>query len=166
MRRAVAHHRKPDAKAARSAIDALAQKRPDDPFIHELRGQILLESRDLGGAVNAYARAANLAPRNALILAGYGRALLAAKQKGALDVLRRARDLDPRSPRLLRDLAQANAAAGQNGQASLATAERYALLGRLKDAEIHATRATGLLPRGSPGWRRADDILAAAKRQK
>ncbi len=166
MRRAVAHHRKPDAKAARSAIDALAQKRPDDPFVHELRGQILLESRDLGGAVNAYARAAKLAPRNALVLAGYGRALLAAKQKGALDVLRRARDLDPRSPRLLRDLAQAYAATGQNGQASLATAERYALLGRLNDAEIHATRATGLLPRGSPGWRRADDILAAAKRQK
>lgn len=166
LRRAVAHHRKPDPSKARAEIDALARKRPDDPFVHELRGQILLESRDLGGAVNAYARAANLAPRNALILAGYGRALLAAKQPGALDVLRRARDLDPRSPRLLRDLAQAYAARGQNGQASLATAERYALVGRLNDAEIHAGRAVGILPRGSPGWRRADDILAAAKRRK
>ena len=166
MQRAVALHRKPDAKAARRAIDTLVQKRPDDPFIHELRGQILLESRDLSGAVNAYARAAKIAPRNALILAGYGRALLAAKQPGALDVLRRARDTDPRSPRLLRDLAQAYANEGQNGQAALATAERYALLGRLNDAEIHANRATGLLPRGSPGWRRADDILAAARRAK
>jgi predicted Zn-dependent protease len=166
MRRAVAHHRKPDARAARIEIDALTAKRPDDPFVHELRGQILLESRDIAGGVTAYGQAAELAPSNALILAGYGRALLAAGRPEALDVLRRARDRDPRDPRLLRDLAQAYARKGETGQATLATAERYALLGRMDDAGIHAQRATGLLPRGSPGWRRADDILAASKRSK
>jgi hypothetical protein len=33
----------------------------------------------------------------------------------------------------------------------------------LKDAAIHAKRAEGLLPRGSEGWRRAQDILIAAE---
>ena len=166
LMRAVAYHRRPDAKAARAEIDRLAAKRPKDPFVHELRGQILLESRDIAGAVAAYGRAAELAPGHALILAGYGRALLAAGRPEALDVLTRARARDPGDPRLLRDLAQAHAKAGDNGQASLATAERYALLGRLKDAEINARRAVDLLPRGTPGWRRAEDILSAAARAK
>ncbi len=135
--------------------------------MHELRGQILLESRDLSGAVRAYARAAELAPRNALILGGLGRAYLAAGDSGrALDVLTKARARDSRNPTLLRDLAVAYAEAGQNGQASLATAERYALVGRGADAAVHAKRASGLLPTGSTGWRRAQDILDAQRRKR
>jgi len=64
---------------------------------------------------------------------------------------------------MMRDLAVAYAKSGNNGMASLATAERYALQGRLKDAGIHAKRAAGLLPRGSAGWNRAQDVLRAAK---
>jgi predicted Zn-dependent protease len=48
-----------------------------DPFYQELQGQILYESRRYDAAITAYARAVELAPREALILAGYGRALLA-----------------------------------------------------------------------------------------
>jgi predicted Zn-dependent protease len=164
MRRAVALHRKPDPKAANRAIEALAAKRPKDPYVAELQGQIYLEGGSVSKAVNAYGRAASLAPSNGLILAGYGRALLAANHRDALKVLRRARDRDPGNARLLRDLARSFAAAGDGGNASLATAERYVLLGRMNDAGIHAGRAVGLLPRGSPGWRRADEIVAASRR--
>jgi predicted Zn-dependent protease len=167
MRRAVAYHRKPDTKNARKEINALLAKRPKDPFVHELKGQILLESRQFGAAVNAYANAVKLSPNHPLILSGYGRALLALKtadgNKRALSVLQKARARDFLNPGLLRDIAVAYARAGQNGQASLATAERYALTGRLKDASVHAKRASDMLPNGSPGWRRAQDILAAAK---
>jgi predicted Zn-dependent protease len=48
--------------------------------------------------------------------------------------------------------------------AALVTAERYALQGRLKDAGLHARRATDLLPRGSAPWRRAQDVLIASER--
>ena len=162
MRRAIAYHRQANADRARSEIDTLARMRPTDPFVHELRGQILVESRALGPAVQAYARAVELRPRDPLILASYGRALLAAERYGpALDVLVRARGQDARNPALLRDLAVAYARNGQNGMASVSTAERYAMLGRPEDAVIHAKRAAGLLPAGSPGRRRAEDILAA-----
>lgn len=167
MREAVAYHRQPNAKKAITTIDKLVAMRPNDPFIHELRGQILLESRNFNAATQAYGRAVDLAPNNPLILGGYGRALLAvntkASNKRALGALERARARDFRDAGILRDLGLAYARAGQNGMASLATAERYALQGRLSDAALHAKRAAGLLPRGSAPWQRAQDVLRAAK---
>jgi len=167
LTRAVAYHRMPKTKDALANMNALVAKKPNDPYYQELRGQILLESRQFNAAVSAYKRAVALAPKHALIQAGYGRALLAAgRTKEALRTLKAARARDFRNPSMLRDLAQAYAQTGNPGMASVATAERYALLGRLKDAEIHAKRAEGLLPRGSSGWLRAQDILVAAKRVK
>lgn len=165
MRKAVAHHRQSNATAALAEIDALVAKRPNDPFFQELRGQILLESRRFGAAVQAYTRAVELAPGNPLILAGLGQALLtqddAASNRRALEVLETSRSRDARNPRMMRDLAQAYARTGNAGMASLATAERYALLGRAEDAGIHAQRAAGALPNGSPGRRRAEDLIQA-----
>ncbi|OLS52524.1 M48 family metalloprotease [Rhodovulum sulfidophilum] len=170
MRRAVAWHRTPDARRAMAEIARLEAARGSDPFVQELKGQILLESRQFGPAVQAYARAVQMAPKEPLILAGYGRALLAldrpAESRKALAALEKARARDPRDPRMLRDLAVAYARTGNNGMASVATAERYAVAGRMKTAAVHARRAEGLLPRGSPGWLRADDILAAAEKLK
>ncbi len=167
MRRAIVLHRLPKPAAAISEIAALVTMKPNDPFYAELQGQILLENRQFAAAVNAYARAADLAPKNAMIQAGYGRALLAVdtgqSNRRALDVLAQAYGRDPFSPRMARDLALAYARGGKPGMASLVTAERYALIGRLQDATVHAKRAQGLLARGSPGWRRAEDILTAAR---
>lgn len=164
MRQAIAWHRTPDPRKAIDAIDRLAAMRPKDPFVHDLRGQILLENRQFAAAVAAYRQAAALAPQNALIQAGYGRALLAADQpKAALDALVTARGRDFRNQMMLRDLAVAYAKTGQDGMASLVTAERYALMGRLPDALIHANRASGLLPRGSAPFNRAQDVVFAAE---
>ena len=83
--------------------------------------------------------------------------------RAALTQLEAARTRDFRDARVLRDLGQAYAETGQNGMASLAVAERYALQGRMKDAGYHAERASGLLPRGSPPWQRAQDVAVAAE---
>lgn len=167
MRQAAAYHRQSDLKKALKAIDGAIALRPKDPFLRDLKGQILLEGRQFTSGVTTFQSAAAMAPRNALILGGLGRAQLAAGQyKAALASLERARSLDFSDARVLRDLAVAYARGGQNGMASLVTAERYALQGRLKDAAVHAKRATGLLPRGSGPWQRAEDVLIAAKRSR
>lgn len=167
MRRAVAYHRMPRPDAAIEAARALVAARPDDPFARETLGWILLESRRPGEAVQAYRRAVSLSRNQPLILAGLGRALVAEGSSGAtreaLEVLERARARDPQNPGALRDLALAYARTKQPGMASVVTAERFALLGRLGDAAIHARRASEQLPRGSRGWLRAEDILAAAQ---
>ncbi|MCA0927352.1 M48 family metalloprotease [Ruegeria profundi] len=167
MREAAAFHRNRDLPSARSAIDGALAIRPDDPFYYELKGQILLENRQLQDAVTAYSNAVDKAPNNALILAGYGRALLASGQtKKALQALEKARERDYLNARLMHDLGMAYAKVGNNGMASVVTAERYALQGQLADAGIHAKRALGQLPEGSPGWQRAQDVLIASERAK
>ncbi|MCG7521229.1 M48 family metalloprotease [Ruegeria sp. Ofav3-42] len=167
MRQAAAYHQNRDLARARAAIDGALEIRPDDPFYYELKGQILLENRQFSEAVDAYGRAVEMAPNDALILAGYGRALLAqGHTKNALQVLEKARERDYRNARLMQDLGVAYAKVGNNGMASAVTAERYALQGQLADAGIHAKRAMGQLPEGSPGWQRAQDVLIASERAK
>ncbi len=165
LREAVAEHRQSRTKQALKAIDAAIASRPSDPFLHDMRGQILLETRSFAAAVNAYGRAVQLAPNDALLLSGYGRALMANGQVAkALPVLEKSRSRDFRDGSMLRDLSVAYAKTGKPGMAALVTAERYALSGRLEDAGIHAKRAVGLLPRGSGPWQRAQDVLIASER--
>ncbi len=165
MREAMARHRNSDTRRALAAIDRAIALRPTDPFLYDLKGQILMETRQFAAAANTQARAVQLRPNDGLLQAGYGRALLAAGNvRAALPALEQARRIDFRDGSMLRDLSVAYAKSGQRGMASLITAERYALRGRLEDAGIHAKRATGLLAVGSGPWQRAQDVLLASER--
>ncbi|WP_172328025.1 M48 family metalloprotease [Mangrovicoccus sp. HB161399] len=167
--RALAQYKLGRAQAAWAELDPVIAERPDDAYLHELKGWIALESNRMDVAEASYRRAAELAPRETQIMAGLGRVLLAENSKAsnaeALEVLKAARARDSRDARLLRDLAMAYARAGEPAMASLHTAERYALIGDGEDALLHARRAAGALPVGSPGWARAQDIIEAAERE-
>lgn len=165
MRQAIAHHRDHDLAAARRSINAALAIRPEDAYYHDLKGQIEMENRNWAAAVKAYDIAQELAPREPLIMGGYGRALMAAGQTAAgLEALEKARTREFRDTRLLRDLSLAYAKSGKNGMAALVTAERFALQGQFRDAGRHARRASDLLPRGSAPWQRAEDVLSASQR--
>ena len=165
LREAVAHHRNSNTKMALKAIDGAIALRPKDPFLRDQRGQILMETRNFTAATNAYARAINLAQRNSLLLAGYGRALLASGNiSKAKSVLEKSRSIDFRDGSMLRDLAVAYAKSKQPGMAALTTAESYALQGRMADAKIHSKRAVEILSHGSSPWQRAQDVLIASER--
>ncbi len=167
MARAVAYHRTPDPEKALAEIKNALAKRPNDAFYYDLKGQILLESRAFSASVTAYETADGLNPNHPQILAGLGRAYLSLKtsagDRKALKTLQAAYARDASDARMLRDLALAFARLDQNAMASLATAERYAMLGRTKDAILHATRAEKGLSEGSTAWRRARDLIHAAK---
>ncbi|MEM8791420.1 MAG: M48 family metalloprotease [Pseudomonadota bacterium] len=164
--KSVALHRIPSPREAVNAIDRLIALRPNDPYYIELKGQILFESGRATEAVPLYRRAVELAPNQPLLKAGLGRALLALNDRvadsEALNVLQDARRADMADSAALRDLATAYSRAGDYGMASLATAERFALQGRTDDALLQARRASSILPEGSPGWLRAQDILSLA----
>lgn len=165
MREAVAYHRLNNLGQALSSINAALAMRPDDPFYYDLKGQILMENRQWATAVSAYQKAVDLAPNNSLILAGLGRAQRAAGQrKAGLETLEKARLRDFRNLRLLQDLSLAYAQDDRPGLAALSTAERYALLGNLPDAGLHARRALAQLPRGSVAAQRAEDVLIASEK--
>lgn len=165
LARAVAWHRQPSLKRALAEVDALIAARPEDPYYHELRGQFLLEAGQAQAAAASYARAVALAPKEPLLLGGYGRALLnAGDPQKAAEVLRGSIARDKANPEVLRDLALAEARLGNEGAAALATAERFLIEGRIKDALRQGALAERMLPRGSPGWRQAEDVITMARR--
>ena len=165
MRQAIARHRLAQTPAALALLDQLQGQRPEDAFLYDLRGQMLIEARDFNAAARAYQQAARLAPGNALILAGLGRAQLATGAPAeARATLERSRDQDFRNSAMMRDLALAYARTQKPGLAAMITAERFALMGRMKDAGLHARRALGQLPEGSAPWQRAQDVLIASER--
>jgi len=167
-RRAIAAHRMSNIKDAHRYIDALINARPNDPYYRELKAQFLLEAGDAKAAINHYRAALERSPKDTQIATGLARALLATDtpnaNREALKLLENAKARDVVSPQTLQYLALAYARSGDRGRASLATAERYALAGRLKDADIHARRAESLLAEGTPAWRNANDIRRLAAR--
>jgi predicted Zn-dependent protease len=162
--KAVALYRMLAMREALDATDRLIALRPSDPFYIELKGQILFEIGRAEEAAPLYREAVRLAPGEPLLGAGLGRALLSLDRPEAdveaLEVLQNARRRDLGDASALRDLATAYSRAGDQGMAALATAERYALTGRIEDAMLHARRAVATIPEGSPGWLRAQDILS------
>lgn len=167
MRRAVALHRTPKPKEAIATINALVAARPKDPYYAELQGQILLENRQFSAAISAYGRAAKLAPRDAQIQGGLGRALLVSGDKSrlpaAIKALENARSRDPYNALLLRHLSSAYAQSGKAGMAALNAAEAHVLRGDFKAALPLAKRASAALGHGSVGWNRAQDVIDAAE---
>lgn len=163
----VALHRLPSPREAIAAASKLIEMRPGDPFYLELKGQLLHESGRSSEAVPLYRAAVRAAPSEPLLKAGLGRTLLTLEtpeaNREALEALKDARRDDRGDAAAMRDLAIAYSRVGDTGMATLATAERFALIGRSKDAVLHAKRALKLLPRGSPGWLRAQDILVLDK---
>lgn len=165
---AIAFHRQRDAQQALATIDRLIAESPDDPYFHELKGQFLLENGDPDAAIAPYAEAVRLRPNQVLLRLGLGQAQVSAKTDAhlndALANLQRAVQMAPRDAGGWRWLAMAYGRKGDVAQASLATAERYILLGRYRDAIGQADRAERLLPAGSPAQLRAQDIKQAAER--
>jgi len=153
-----------NSRAAVGKIDALVKAAPNNPYFHEIRGEILLKAGRPEQAAQAFATALRLDPRKSgIIQIGYGQALMATgkpelvrKAVGELRAgLSRARDYAAG----YRYLAQAHGKLGNVGEAELATAEGHFHSGNIREARIFAARAQQKLAKGTPGWVQAQDII-------
>ena len=97
------------------------------------------------------------------MLAGLAQSLLATEDPGVIDeavgLLRRAIVLDDEYATTHHQLAKALYKKGLYPQADLAAAQAHFVEGNVKQAQIFAKRALAKLPRGSPEWIRAEDIV-------
>jgi len=170
--RAIAYHRMPALDKALAEIDGLLAEAPDDPFFHELKGQILYENGRVAEAVAPYERAVQLLPDSPLLLFGLAQAQIAtgdpALNRAAIDRLRAAVRLQSQreGAGVWRLLAVAYGRDGRLGLSALASAEQALLEGRPGDAKQFAERAAKLLPRNSPNWIRTRDIAGAADQER
>ncbi len=175
--RTIADWRQSRVEKAMDGINALLKKEPDNPYFHELKGQMLLESGRVRDAAESYRAAVKLSPDAALIRIDLGRALIAlADSPGkesadallgeAIASLTRAGRTETRSALVHRLLATAYGKQGKEPQAKLHLAEEALLQRRTSDARRLAQEAQRGLPSGSPDAQTARDILFALDRAK
>lgn len=168
--RAVAYYRIPDMTRALPLIDSLIAEFPADPYYQEMKGQMLFENSRIPDAVVAFSEAVRLMPTAPLIRVGLAQAQLEldrpAETRAALANLSAAVQADRDHGLAWRLLAIAHGREGRVGEAALALAEQAMVEGRQPDAVQQAVRAQRLLPEGSPGWLRAQDIKIQAESKK
>jgi predicted Zn-dependent protease len=165
--RTIATYRKGKNPEALAMIDGLLKSEPRNPYFHELKGQILFESGKAADALTPYKTAVGLVPSSGLIRSAYGRALAESGQyDAAITELQKSLDTEPRAPETHRMLAIVYGKQGKEGLSRLHMAEEALLRDKTDFAKKEADLAKKALPKASPGWLRADDILDAIKRKK
>ena len=168
--RAVAYYRRPELGKALATMDGLIAQFPDDPYFHELKGQMLFENGRAQEAVAPLSRAVSLAPDAALIRTALAHVQLEINdptlRPGAIKNLRHAVSLEPTYAFAWHQLGIAYGRENKMNFSSLALAEEALLQGRLPAAMALAERARRAFPRGSPDWLRAEDIITAARERK
>lgn len=165
--RAYAYHKAAEIENSMAEIDALLEVRPGDPYYLELKGQLMFENGKVEEALIPLRLARNAAPDESQILTLLGRALIASENpdhlEEAMKTLELSAFLDPSNSFTWYQLSIAYNQAEQIGKASLASAERYALLGQFGSAVQNARRASEALEPGSPKWLRSQDLLFLAE---
>ena len=168
--RAIIAYRFGDIRSAIGQIHSLIEAMPNYPYFYELEGQALLESGHPMDAIAPLRRAVELAPSPALIEILLAQALIATKKpemtKEAIPLLRKALIKEPESGDAYEQLAMAYGHIGDFAQADLASAQAAFARGDNKTARELAARAKTRFPVGSPGWVKADDIVAFNKNVK
>lgn len=165
--RAYAWHRAAYPEKASAEADRLVRLQPHDPYFLELQGQILLESGKPRDAIPALREAVARSGNQPLISALLGHALISTEDPAYFDearkVLRLAIQRDNQNPDAWYQLGIIYDREGDQARASLATAERYNLMGQPQLALVPAQVAERSLPRGSPDWLRAQDIAMVSR---
>ncbi len=176
--RAISRYRASDLDAALSQIGALISEHPDDPYFHELKGQMLFENGRIAEALPAYETAVGLRPEAPQLRLGLAQVQLEAsdaelngpelngpnlnaKALGHLtEVLRH----EPGNSFAWRLTAIAHGRNGNVGMTALALAEGALARGQGEEARQQAVRAQKILAENSAGWLRASDVEQAAVR--
>jgi predicted Zn-dependent protease len=165
--RAIAYYRIPDLDHALPLVDGLIKERPNDPYFHELRGQILYENGRALEAIPEYKAAVKVLPDNALLHQELGQVEVEsddpAQLADAKDQLNAAIRKEPDDPGSWRLLATAYGRDGDEPMAAAGMAEYALLVGRYSEALFQSNKALKGLKHGTPMALRMEDVRAQAE---
>ena len=171
--RSVAYFRQGLRNEALTELDSLIAEMPNNPWLHELKGQVYFETGLAPLGIAPYQKAVALRPNEPLLMIGLASCLLSKGAEGgtanravnrqAIDRLRTALRLDPLNGAAYLQMSKGYGQLGETAMAQWAMAEYYAAAGS-PEARRHAQRAIKGLPKGSVEYIRAVDILSAVKR--
>lgn len=163
--RAITTYRYGSPKKALPLIDQSLKGAPNNPFLHEMKGEILLRSGQPAEAAKAFARAVKLDRTNSgFMRVELGHALLETGKRAniekAIKELNAGLARDPSALVGYQYLARAYGEVGNAPRALLASAELAARTGKKRQAVEYARRAQQSFKHGSPPWLRAEDIIS------
>jgi predicted Zn-dependent protease len=165
--RSIAAMQASDFGRADKEAESLTRDYPNNPYYHELVGEILLNSGRVTESIPHHRRALQLKPGNALLQVNLGRALAAVKTDASTDeaitLLNAATQTEPDNSTAWYELSLAYDRKGDEGMARLTSAELRFAIGDYPAAASFAQRAKDRLARDTPSWRRAADIATIAE---
>jgi predicted Zn-dependent protease len=167
---AIAQYQLKEPEKALKLIDALLAEQPNNPYLWELKGQVLFEFGHADQAEAPQRKSVELKPDAPLLRVNLGQTLVALNSDAKVDEgiaeLKKSLVQDEENSAAWRILAEAYDRRGQDGLARYATAEYNFQEGDKKQALIFAMRAREMLTKGTPEWRRATDIVLASNPDK
>jgi len=167
--RSIAYYQQSDLMRAIPLVDSLITDEPGNPYFLELKGQMLLENGKVRESLTPYRRMAELAPGEPLLRSALAKAQVESGDPGeledALSNLLAATRSDPTLIESWRLLTVVYGRLGRQGELALSQAEYNLRGGDAKAAEALGKRALEILPVGSPGSIRAQDIVSESERR-
>lgn len=167
--RSTAYYLRGDLDRALPLIDGLIADEPNNPYFHELKGQMLFENGRIEQALEPYRRAVELAPDEPLLRIGLARTQIETGDQSLLEEAGTHLDVaaarEPETREIWRLATIVNGRLGRMGEMALAQAEYELQGGEYVAARTLADRAIDQLATGSPGWLRAQDIRAEAQQR-
>jgi predicted Zn-dependent protease len=164
--RGMAYFRKPELKLALSETESLVKEEPKNPYFWEMLGQIYVDMAQPEKGLPPYQKSVDLLPDAPLLRIALAAAQLATEKPAlaqpALANLKVALQQEGDNGFGWYLAAQAYSQIGNQPMADLSTAERYYSDEEMPLAMRFASIAVRKLPKGSPEWERANDIIAIA----
>ena len=172
LAQAVAYHLNADFNKSLECIEKLIVATPQDPFVWELNGQILLESGKPEQAISPYQRAVELSPHSPLIKVGLVHAMIATDKNkylsAASQLIEKILQEDPENFNAYYLLAVIEGRKGNMGKMALALSKEAALQEDWERAKEQADRAKQHLKlhqRDKQLYLQADDLHQTAKQK-
>ncbi|MEO1322458.1 MAG: M48 family metalloprotease [Pseudomonadota bacterium] len=154
-----------DLATALKEIDSLIEEEPENPYFHELKGQILFETGKPVESIEPLIEANRLLPDNALLQISLARSLLARGDESDVAIaetaLRDALIVEPNNAFAWTQLAIVFEQQDNRPMAQVATAEAAYNIGNYPRAYSFAQRALQELQPNTPAFRQASDIRNA-----
>ncbi|MDC1120226.1 M48 family metalloprotease [bacterium] len=160
--RAIAMYRMADLSKALPLVESLIASSPKNPYLVELKAQMLFENGRLEEAMKSYQKAVQLLPSAPLIRTSLAHVILEMNRPKlndlALSNIKQALMVERFMPLAWRLAGTAYGRKKQFGLSSWSLAEYNVLIGRKRLARVQVERALKILKVGSPSWLRAQDI--------